>query len=137
MLRELATMSEVESHTSSDKVQTPTKPQYKGGRANRFEPLDTVQVTSSPMILSCFQDVGCYQFCEKIKQVGSHPNLTRLFAFNLQNHQINLAGVQFELSTEIISKETGIPDIGELWFKQNKLQLSYYEPYLKRSYQQN
>ena len=133
---EPVTMSEGEIHTSSDESQRPTKPKHKGGRANRFEPLYTIQITSSPMILSCFQDVGCYQFCEKIKQVKIHSDLTRLFILGLQNHQVNLAGVKFELSSESISKATGIPDIGEIWFKQKKLDLSYYEPYLKPSYQQ-
>ena len=88
-------MSEEEIHTSSDEGQRPTKPNHKGGRVNRFEPLVTIQITSSPMILACFQDVGCYQFCEKIKQVQSHSNLTRLFILSLQNHQVNLAGVNF------------------------------------------
>ena len=47
------TMSEEEIHTSSDEAQRPTKPKHKGGRANRFAPLDTTQITSSPMILAC------------------------------------------------------------------------------------
>ena len=106
-------MSEEEIRTSSDESQKPAKPKHKGGRVNRFEPLDTIQITSSPMILTCFQDVGCYQFCEKVKQVQSHSNLTRLFILCLQNHQVNLAGVNFELSSESIAKAIGIPVIGE------------------------
>ena len=130
-------MSEEEIHTSSDEGQRPIKEKHKGGRVNRFEPLDTIKITSSPMILTCFQDVGCYQFCENIKQVQSHLDLIRLFILSLQNHQVNLVGVNFELSSESIAKATGIPDIGERWFKQKKLDLSYYEPYLKPSCQQS
>ena len=104
-------MSKEEIHTSSDESQNPTKPKHKGGRVNRFEPLDTIQITSSPMILTYFQHVGCYQFCEKVKQVQSHSDLTRLFILILQNHQVNLAGVNFELSSESIAKATGIPDM--------------------------
>ena len=111
-------MSERDSHTSSDESHTPTKPKHHGRKAKRFEPLYTTPITSSPMILSCFQDVGCYHFCEKVKQVEYHPDLTRLFSCSPQNHQFNLAGVQFELSSEIISKVTSIPDVGELWFKE-------------------
>ena len=110
-------MSEEENNTSSDEGQWTIKPKHKGGRTNRFEPLHTMQITSSPMILTCFQDVGCYQFCEKVKQVQSHLVLTRLFVLSIQNHQVDLAGVQFELSSKSISKATGIPDIGERWFK--------------------
>ena len=129
-------MFEEEISTSNNEGQRPIKPKRKGGRVNRFEPLDTMQITSSPMILAWFQDVGCYQFCEKVKQVQSHSNLTRLFILSLQNHQVNLAGVNFELSSKSISKATGIPEIGERWFKQKKLALSYYEPFLKPSCQQ-
>ena len=113
-------MSEGEISTSSDEGQRPIKPKHKGGRTNRFEPLDTIQITSSPMILTFFQDVGCYQFCEKVKQVQNHLVLTRLFILSLQNHQVNLAGVNFELSSESIAKATCIPNIRERWFKQKK-----------------
>ena len=88
------------------------------------------------MILACFQDVGCYQFCERVKQVQSHSDLTRLLILSLQNHQVNLARVNFELSSESIAKATRILDSGERWFKQKKLDLNYYEPYLKPSCQQ-
>ena len=86
--------SEGDIDTSTDESHTPTKPKHHGGKAKRFEPLDTTPLTSYPMILSCFQDVGCYRFFEKVKQVSSHSDLTRLFFFSLQNHQFNLAGVQ-------------------------------------------
>ena len=76
-------MPEEEIHNNSDEIQRPTKPKHKGGRVNRFEPLDTIQITSSLMILTYFQDVGCYQFCEKIKQVQSQSDLTRLFILSL------------------------------------------------------
>ena len=79
-------MFEEEIHTSNDESQRPTKPKHKGGRVNSFESLDTIQITSSLMILTYFQDVGCYQFCEKIEQVQSHSDLTRFFILSLQNH---------------------------------------------------
>ena len=110
-------MFEEEISTSSDEGKRPIKPKHKGGRNNWFEPLDIIQITSSPMILACFQDVGCYQFCERVKQVQNHSYLTRLFILSLQNHQVNLAGVKFELSSESIAKATRIPDIGEIWFQ--------------------
>ena len=59
-----------------------------------------------------------------------------MFILSLQNHQVNLAGVKFELSSKSISKATRLPDIGERWFEQKKLDLSYYEPFLKPSCQQ-
>lgn len=129
-------MSREEISTSSDEGQGPIRPKQKGGIINRFEPLDTFQITSSPIILSCFQDVGCYHFCERVKQVQNHSDLTRLFILSLQDKQVNLAGVNFELSSESIARATGIPDVGERWFKKKKLALSYYEPFLKPRYHQ-
>ena len=104
-------MSGEEISTSSDEYKRPIKPKHKRGRANRFEPLDTIQITSSPMILACFQDVGHYQFCEMVKQVQNHSVLTRLFVLSIKNLQVNLAGVNFELSSESIAKSIGIQDM--------------------------
>ena len=64
----------------------------------------------------------------------NHPELTRLFMIKLHNKQFGLAGVNFELSTDAIVNATGIPSVGEKWFKQANLEKSYYEPYLKPRY---
>ena len=82
---------------------------HKGGKVNIFEPKDTVEINSSPMILTCFQNLECFQFCEKVKQVKNHPELTRLFILNLHSKNSSLTGVDFELSSNAISSATGIP----------------------------
>ena len=110
------------------------RPNDKGGKVNRFEPQSTVDITSSPMILSCFQNVGFFQFCERVKQVQSHLELTRLFILNLHNKKSSLARVDFELSVDAISNATSIPAIGEKWFKKAKLDKDYYEPFNKTRY---
>ena len=114
----------------------PMRPNHKGGKVNRFEPHSIVDITSSPMLLTSFQNVGCFQFCEKFKQVQNHPELTRLFILNLHNKQSSLAGVDFELSVDAISNATGIPTVGEKWFKKAKLDKNYYEPFVKTRYRQ-
>ena len=107
------------------------RPNHKGGKVNRFEPQSTMDITSSPIILSCFQNVGCFQFCERVKQVQSHPELTRLSILNLHNKQSSLAGVEFELSADAISNATGNPAVGENSFKKYKLDKNYYDPFVK------
>ena len=87
-----------EGSMSSQETQVPMRPQHKGWKVRRFEPQSIVDITSSPMILKCFQNVGCFQFCEKVKQIQNHPELTRLFVLNLHNKQVSLVGVDFELS---------------------------------------
>ena len=109
-------------------------PNHKGGKVNRFEPQSIVDITSSPLILSCFQNVGCFEFCEKVKQVKHHPELTRLFVLNLHNKQVNLARVDFELSVDAISNAIGIIVVGEKWFKKARLDMKHYEPFVKTRY---
>ena len=58
---------------------------------------------------------------ERVKQVQNQLDLTRLFILSLHNKQVNLAGVNFELSSRSIASATGILDLGEIWFKREKL----------------
>ena len=119
-------MSTAKDSSSSDRGQEIMRPNHKRGKVNRVEPQSTVAITSSPMILSCFQNMECFQFCEKVKLLQHHLELTRLFFLNLHNKQVNLAGVDFELSADTISDATGIPAVGEKWFKKAKLDKDYY-----------
>ena len=64
----------------------------------------------------------------------NHPELTRLFIINLHEKQVNLAGVTFELSTNAIDNATGIPSVGEKWFKNENLDMCYFEPIMKPRY---
>ena len=104
-------------------------------KINRFEPLNTLELMASPMTVSCFQNVGCFDFFERIQPVKNHFKLTRLFIINLHDKQFNLAGVTFELSLDSIANAIGIPSVGEKWFKQASLDISYREPYLKTQVQ--
>lgn len=63
--------------------------------------------------------------------VNFHQQLTKQFILNFQNNQVTLVGVTFTISSAIISQATGIPIVGEKWFKQKNLHHSFYEPYLK------
>lgn len=60
--------------------------------------------------------------------------LTRIFISKLHDNQVTLAGVTFTISTIVISAATGIPDVGEKWFKQSELEKHYYEPFIKPRY---
>jgi len=105
---------------------------HKGGRILRFEPTDLRELLASPMVVTSFKYLGCYDFCEQIQAVQHHLMLTRLFISKLQDNKVTLVGVTFTLSTTIISVATGIPDVGEKWFKQGELERHYYEPFIKQ-----
>ena len=122
---------------SEGEGQMPRRHQHKGGKINRFETLKTLELMASSMIVSCFQNVGCFDFCERMQQVQNHPELTRLFILILHEKQVDIAGVNFELSSDAIANATGIPSAGEKWFKNANLDMSYYEPFLKPRYKYN
>ena len=123
-------MSEEEDSGIVGKVQMPWRNDHKGGKINRFEPITTRELMASPLTISFFNHVGCFEFCERVQQVQNHPELTRLFIINLHKKQVNIAGVTFEMSTNAIAAATGIPSVGERWFKQANLDMSFFEPYL-------
>ena len=89
---------------------------------------------SSPMIVTCFKHVGCYDFCEQIQRVQHHSMLTRLFISKIHNNQVTIAGVTFTISNTIISTAIGIPNVGERLFKKSDLENQHFDPFLKPRY---
>ena len=129
-------MSEMENNSDIQSNQRPLKTKHRGGKFKRLEPQNTMAITSSPRVLSCFQNTRCFQFYERIKQVKSNPELTRILILNLKNKYSDLAGIKFEISIVSISEATGIPSVGEKWFKNGKLERDLFLPFLKRRYRQ-
>ena len=78
-------MLEEGDNGSGGEAQIPRRHDHKGGNINRFEPLSTRELMSSPLTVSCFKHVGCFDFCEKVQQVQNHPKLTRLFIINFHD----------------------------------------------------
>ena len=80
-------MSREGGNVSSEEGQVHKRQKHRGGKVNRFEPQDNMDLNASPMIVTCFQNVGHFNFCERVEQVQSHPELTRLFILNLHEKQ--------------------------------------------------
>ena len=47
----------------------PKRNDYKGGKINRYEPITTKELMASPLTVSCFKHVGCFEFCEKVQKI--------------------------------------------------------------------
>ena len=62
------------------------KKSNRGGRILRLEPTNTRELMASPMIVTCFKHVGCFEFCEKIQSVQHHPMFKRIFISNLDDN---------------------------------------------------
>ena len=123
------------SQERSDEPQRPKRQAKKGGKPNSFEPAEIQELNISPSFLSCFQELGCFEFYNKVQEMGSHPHLTELFALRLHMKKVHIVGLDFEFTPKSVSKATKIPCIGEKWFKQTYLDLTHYQPFLKPSCQ--
>ena len=84
----------------------------------RHEPTNTTELMASPITVVGFKHVGFFEFCEKLQRIQHHPMLIRLFINNLHDNQVTIADVTFIVSPAIISTTSGIPNVGEKWFKQ-------------------
>ena len=76
-------MSEREDSVGEEKMRR--RNERKGGKINGFEPITTMEIMSSPLSISFFKHVGCFDFCERVQQVQNHPELTRLFIINIHD----------------------------------------------------
>ena len=106
-------MSKEEDKSVSEE-QTPKKKSCKkGGKIIRDEPTNTKELMASPLTVSCFKHVVCFEFCEKVQKVQYHPMLTRLLISGLHDMQVTLVGTNFTMSTNAIETATRIPNVGE------------------------
>ena len=86
------------------------------------------------MTVTCFRYLGCYEFCEQAERVHHHLELTRNFVANIYHKKVKLTKVTFTISSSIIADATGIPNVGEKWYKAQDLDEHYYELYIKSRY---
>ena len=109
-------MSETETYEQSDdqssasEIEVQRRPHKggKGGHHRREEPTSLTELQACPMAVSCFQYMSCYEFCERISRIQHHRELARLFVLHLHDGHVNLAGVDFTLTPEVIAQATGI-----------------------------
>jgi len=101
-------MAEEENRGQSEEEIQERRKYKKGGRIMRHEPTNTRELMESPITMTSFKHMGCFEFCEKVKRIQHHPVLTRLFITNFHDNQVTLAGVTFTISPAIISEAYGI-----------------------------
>lgn len=70
-------------------------------------------------------------FCENIVEVGSLIHLRSIFAQNFNIYKVVIIGIEFNVSVDIISLATSIPNHGDTWFKGMELHLHDYKILLK------
>ena len=132
-MSETETYEQSDDHSSSTEVEVQRRPRKggKGGHHKREEPTSLAELQAYPMAVTCFQYMSCYQFCERTSRIQHHRELARLFVLHLHDGHVNLAGVDFTLTPEVISHATGIPNVGEVWPKRKLLDIVHFEPYVR------
>ena len=125
-----------DDRSSSTEVEAQQRPRRggKGGHHRREEPTSLAELQACPLAVTCFQYMSCFQFCERLAQIQHHRELARLFVLRLHDGQVNIAGVNFVFSPEMISEATGIPNVGEVWPKRKWLDFVYFEPYVRPAF---
>ena len=88
----------------SSKKNMPPRKVKKASHHNRFEPTTIKEIIAFPSILSYFQEVGCLYFCNKIPEVTNYPLLTEIFSLRLDGEQVHIAGLDFVLTPQAVSK---------------------------------
>ena len=87
------------------------------------------------MARKVFQRIGCLFFFQNM-QIG-HPEVTKQFASHFDGRRTKVGDLEFEVTEASISAATGIPIIGEKWFKSMALSLDYEKYIFRPKYQVN
>ena len=106
---------------------------HKGGKLVRTEPVDMHLFEIEPMAREVFQRVGCLDFFQTMQR--GHLEVERQFTSHFYGLKTKVGDLEFEVSKASISVATGIPIIGEKWFKSMALNASFSKDFLKPEYQ--
>ena len=87
----------------------------KTGKTNRAECSDMRWVQTFPDCAKLFAEVGWLVFFKNIE--GYHSEVSYKFTQCLDKDVVSFDTLNFKLIRELLAKETGILDEGELWFK--------------------
>ena len=84
-----------------------------GGRPHRSKPEDTALVDEVGKRL--FKKVRWYHFLSKFSR--ENYSVARRFAETFKGDRVVIGSLDFTVDKDFISEETGLPQIGENWFK--------------------
>jgi hypothetical protein len=115
-------------------MEIPQKKKYhKGGTVVRTGPSDMHLFDAEPMVREVFRRVGCLYFYRNMQR--GHPEVARKFAFHFYGLKTKVGYLEFEVFEASNVAATGIPIIGERWFKSMTLNVSFSKDLLKPEYQ--
>jgi hypothetical protein len=90
---------------------------------------------TNPMAREIFQRARCLSFCQNMQR--GHPKVEKLFALNFDYKKTRVGDLEFEVTETSISAATGIPILGEKWFKAMVLTSPFVKYLFKPRYRSN
>ena len=102
MASEGSSQNEVETHSDTASGEQAPRRHYRSGKHVRDEPNTLTELQACPLVMSCFQHLACFEFCQRVANVRVHHELAHLFALHLHGGQSILVGVTFTLTLETI-----------------------------------
>ena len=95
---------------------------------NRFEISGPELVESNPEAAALFEKIGWGSFFKGFS--GHHVEITRQFPMSLKDDVAQVGDFQLILNEDMIPKATKLPQIGEHWFKGQKVKKKKCEMFL-------
>lgn len=98
-----------------------------GGRPHHSEPEDTALVDEVGKWL--FKKAWWYHFLSKFS--GENYGVARIFVETYKGDKVVIGSLDFTVNRDLISEETGLPQIGENWFKGKTVMPMDFNEFLK------
>ena len=86
---------------------------------NHFEISGSELIEADEKVALRFKKVGWGEFFKCFD--GHHAEVTKLFAMNLKDDDVQIRGFKFVINEDKITEATKLPQVGEHWFKGSKV----------------
>ena len=100
----------------------------------RVEPCEMKLLDSNPRLLAKVEAIRWIPFISKFSD--SNPEVTRVFAVSLADSRVKVGDLQFRVDERSVALATGLPLIGERWFKYKQMDITEWRQLLKNPCQE-
>jgi len=106
----------------------------RGGPPLRKELENILYLQSHPEIHQYLLDAGCITYVERLQE-GYHQGIAEVFSKSYDGKKAIVGSLEFEVDEAVIASATGMPRIGQNWFKTTVTKNLDFKPYLKPKFQ--
>ena len=102
----------------------------KSGIANRVEPSSVEQIDAAAKEL--LQRSGFYQVLQRFSRENYGVSMD--FAQSFNGQQVSVGSLKFKVTEAFISEATGLPMVGQKWYKKKTMRIGDFTAFLKPQY---